>query len=84
MLEKSYELTKVASGSLSLLKKEDFKTTDYNNKFVIDLFEFFLILLTNDFDKFKRETMILDITEKILPKMKIDSISKKYTLMLYS
>jgi len=63
---------------LSLLKKEDELSSNNpeHNEYIIDLFEFFLILLTKDFHKYKRETMISEITEKLLPKMKIDSISK--------
>lgn len=59
------------------MKKDDELTSNNpdHNELIIDLFEFFLILLTNDFDKYKRENIISDITEKILPKMKIDSIS---------
>lgn len=70
----------MASGSLNLLKKEDeYKSSNPDQKkYITDLFEFFLIILTNDFDKYSRETLISDLIEKILPKMKIDSISKYY------
>jgi hypothetical protein len=60
------------------LKKEDENLSSLNNEqneFYLDLFEFFMILLTNDYDKYKRENIIADLNEKIYPKLKIDGHS---------
>lgn len=65
---------------MNFIKKDDEANLPKKEQpeMIVDLLRFFLILINEKYENIPNQKLISEIFEKVFPKYKLDSISKKF------
>ena len=86
IINKQFILSKTAINGLNFIKKEEETNLPKKEQpdSIPDLLRFFLLLINEDYENLSNPKLLDDLFEKILPKYKMDSLSKFFFNIIYS